>query len=84
MSTVAIHLDPSLQHFVDESVSSGSFYSASEVVAVALRNLQADQETRASRLSALRQDVGLGLDQAARGEFVEFDAESIIAENAAR
>jgi antitoxin ParD1/3/4 len=84
MSTVAIHLDPSLRHFVDESVSSGSFHSASEVVAVALRNLQADQETRASRLAALRQDIGLGLDQVARGEFVEFDAESIIAENAAR
>ncbi|RBP35916.1 antitoxin ParD1/3/4 [Roseimicrobium gellanilyticum] len=84
MSTVAIHLDPSLQRFVDASVSSGSFHSASEVVAVALRNLQADQETRASRLAALRQDVNLGLEQAARGEFVEYDAESIIAGNAAR
>lgn len=84
MSTVAIHLDPSLQQFLDESVNSGSFLSASEVVAVALRNLQADQEARTSRLAALRRDVALGMEQASRGEFVDFDAESIIAGNAGR
>jgi antitoxin ParD1/3/4 len=84
MSTLAIQLDEELKLFMEESIRSGAFHSASEMVAVALRNFQAEYTARLARLESLRKDIAVGIEQAERGEFVEFDAESIIGSANAR
>ncbi|MEO8206043.1 MAG: type II toxin-antitoxin system ParD family antitoxin [Chthoniobacterales bacterium] len=75
MTHVDISLTPELNDFVKRSVNSGLFHNISEVVANGLHVLKAQQETK---LQALRADIAVGVEQAERGEFVEFDAESII------
>lgn len=80
MPTLAVQLDDELKSFVDESVHEGSFFNASELVCTALRVLQSDKV----RMEALRHDISVGIKQANRGEFVEFNASDIIAEAAER
>lgn len=84
MTTVAVQLDDDLKRFVDESIQHGDFLGASELVAVALQNLRAEQAGQEAKLQALRRDIGAGIEQADHGEFVEFDARTIIAEAQSR
>lgn len=81
MIQVAINLTEELKEFVDKSVNAGLFHNASEVVANALHTLRTQD---AAKLEALRVDIAVGIAQADRGEFVEFDAESVIAEGRGR
>ena len=80
MTTVAVQLDDDLKRFVDDSIQKGAFLGASELVAVALQNLRAEQAGQEAKLQALRQDIRTGIEQADKGQFVEFDAHSIIAD----
>ena len=75
MTQVAIQLTDELNKFVETSVKAGVFHNASEMVANALHALKSRDE---AKLSALRSDLALGLEQAGRGELAEFDAESVI------
>jgi len=77
MTQLAIKLTDELTDFVQASVQSGAFHSASEMVANALHALKSQDD---AKLAALRSEIALGAEQALRGEFVEFDAESIIVE----
>ncbi|EDY21377.1 putative transcriptional regulator, CopG/Arc/MetJ family [Chthoniobacter flavus Ellin428] len=80
MPTVPISLSEENQHFVEEAVKSGRFTSESQVVAEALEELRLREAIRNARVNDLRAKVQVGVDQAERGEFVEFTAEDIKAE----
>lgn len=80
MPTLAVQINDELKSFVDESIQAGSFFNASELVATALLVLQSDK----SKLDALRRDIAVGIQQADRGEFVQFSASDVITEAAER
>lgn len=65
-------LPPDLEAFVHDKVQSGEFSTVGEALVEGIRLLRERDE--------LRKEVALGLDQADRGEFVEFTAEEIMAE----
>jgi antitoxin ParD1/3/4 len=75
-----IRLSPDMQKFVDEKVRAGQFASASDVVNGALLALQTQETLSAEDLEELRAEIAHGVSQADRGEFVEFTADSVIAE----
>lgn len=77
MTQLAIKLTDELNDFVQASVQSGAFHNASEMVANALHALKSQDE---AKLAALRSEISYGAEQAQRGEFVEFDAETVIAD----
>lgn len=56
-----VSLTPELEQYVQDKVSSGAYYSASEVVREGLRLLQERDRLQEARLQQLRQEV-LGLD----------------------
>lgn len=59
-------------------MKSGRYFSESEVVAEALSAFKVREAIRHERLAELRAKVQVGIDQAERGDFVEFTAEDII------
>lgn len=65
-------LPPELEAFVHDKVKSGEFATAAEALAEGVRLLKERDE--------LRHEISAGLEQADRGEFVEFTAEDIMAE----
>ncbi len=80
MTTVAITLRDEDEHFLDAVVKSGRFLTQSEAVAEALSELKVREAAREQRLVELRAKVQVGIEQADRGDFVEFSAQDIIAE----
>lgn len=66
-----VSLTPELERYINEKVEGGSYRSASEVVRESVRLMQRVEEDRATRLAALRHEVGLGLAQIERGETVD-------------
>jgi len=84
MTTVAISLNEEDQRFLEEIVKSGRFFSESEVVAEALSELKVREAIRREKIAELRAKVQVGIDQADRGEFVEFTAEDVKAEGRKR
>lgn len=84
---VDVQLSLELERFVDESVRAGHFASASELVSAALQYLKGSEApfpTDPPGLAELRRQVEIGIAQADRGQFVEFDAETIKAEGRQR
>jgi antitoxin ParD1/3/4 len=82
-----LQLSPELKQFVDESLSAGHFASASELISAALQYLKSSAEgfpTDADHLAELRRQVASGIEQADRGQFIEFDAETTKAEGRQR
>ncbi|MBW4579604.1 MAG: type II toxin-antitoxin system ParD family antitoxin [Tildeniella nuda ZEHNDER 1965/U140] len=51
-----------LEHYIQEKVSSGLYYSASEVVRERLRLMKEREQLQQIRLQELRQDIQAGLD----------------------
>ena len=80
MSAIAIALPDELEEFVNQSVKSGQFAGPNELVTSALFAFRDQAELEGKKLARLRGDIAIGIEQAERGEFAEFDAESIIAE----
>jgi antitoxin ParD1/3/4 len=66
-----VSLTPELERWVATKVEDGRYKSAIEVVREGLRLLQEREEERAARLSALRRDIQIGVDQLDRGEGVD-------------
>ena len=60
--TLNVSLTPHLEAFVHDTVSSGRFGSASELVRTALRLLEEHEQARTLRLEWLRQEIQKGLD----------------------
>jgi antitoxin ParD1/3/4 len=77
MITVAISLNDEDQRFLVEAVKSGRYLSESEVVAEALAGFREREAIRNAKLEELRAEVQVGIDQADRGDFVEFTAEDV-------
>ena len=84
MTTVAISLKDEDQHFLEEVVKSGRYLSESEVVAEALSDFRVREAIRRAKLDELRAKVQVGIEQADRGDFVEFTAEDVKREGRAR
>ncbi len=76
MGKFDLSLDAHWERFIAEEIASGRYTSAGDVLRGGLRAL----EERNARLAALRAHLAEGLDQAKRGEFVEYSLEGLIAE----
>lgn len=68
---VDIALSPDLERQIAETLETGRYASASEVISEGLRLLFAADLTRADRLARLREDIQIGLDQLDRGDSVD-------------
>ena len=66
-----VSLTPELERLVAAKVKSGMYGSSSEVVRAALRLLQQAEVTQAAQLEALRRDIGIGIEQADRGQVID-------------
>jgi antitoxin ParD1/3/4 len=71
---MSITLVPRHEKLVQDKVRSGAYRSPEEVLQEALHLL----DERERRLSALREDIQLGLDQAEQGEIEPLDMEALI------
>ena len=68
MPTRNINLTGHLDRFVERQVSSGRYSNASEIVRVALRLLEQDEDERQAKLKALRQAATKGFDEIDQGK----------------
>jgi antitoxin ParD1/3/4 len=71
-------LKPEFEKFVEDQIKSGRYASAGDLIQSAISRLQTSDEL--SDVDDLRQEAAIGLREADRGEFVEFSAETVIAE----
>ena len=69
-----ISLTPELEKFVNEKVKSGIYTSASEVICEGLRLLQEQGEIHRVKLTALKRELAVGIEQLDRGEFYEYSS----------
>lgn len=60
--TLNVSLTPHLEDFIHQTVSSGRYQSASEVVRTALRLLEEREQQKAATLEWLTQEIQKGLD----------------------
>jgi antitoxin ParD1/3/4 len=72
-----IHLPRELEQFVAQLMQSGRYDSESEIVCEALWLLQNWEDLRKVRIEDLRQKVAVGLAQLERGEYTEYDDNSL-------
>lgn len=79
MATMNINLTDEFAEFVRGELENGEYASASEMVRDALRLMRRDREFEIYKLAALRQAIGVGLDQAERGEFSDRSVADIAA-----
>lgn len=68
-----ISLTPELEQLVSDKVKTGLYQTASEVIREGLRLLR----ERDRHMESLRRDVRDGFEAVERGEFTEYDANSI-------
>jgi putative addiction module CopG family antidote len=80
---MTVTLPADLQAFVDEEVAAGAAAEVNEAVAEAVRKLQKKKEYEA-KLTALRAEIQLGLDDIAAGRVAPLDVMAILAEVEAR
>ena len=66
-----VNLGTAFDKFIAELLRSGMYQSQSEVVREGLRLLKEREEIKQLRLADLRKEIGIGSEQADRGEFVE-------------
>jgi antitoxin ParD1/3/4 len=69
-----VSLTPELEQYVQEKVSSGLYYSASEVIREGLRLLREREQFQQTRLQELRPDLQAGL---VSGEATPLDVPAI-------
>jgi antitoxin ParD1/3/4 len=72
-----VSLTPELEQYIQEKVSTGMYYSASEVVREGLRLLKERDHLQTMRLQELRQDIQAGLES---GEATPLDMQAVKAE----
>lgn len=85
MTPLAIQLPEELKTFVERSVKTGLFSSASDYLVNLLYDAKAQSDAQNDadyrrRLKVLRAEISVGIEEADRGDFVEFTAEDVIAE----
>ena len=84
MTTLTISLREEDQRFIQKALEEGRYISESEAVADAIGELRAQAEARKSSIATLRNAITFGVEQADRGDFVDFTANEIIANRRAR
>lgn len=72
-----VSLTPELETLVHDKVESGLYTSASEVVREALRLLRERDQIQQQRLTELRREIAIGLEQLDRGEFTTYNGETL-------
>jgi antitoxin ParD1/3/4 len=72
-----VSLTPELEQYIQTKVSTGMYYSASEVVREGLRLLKEHDQLQKIRLQELRQDIQAGLDS---GDATPLDMQAVKAE----
>lgn len=72
-----VSLTPELEQFVNSQVESGSFSSATEVIANSLKLLKAQTEQCEHELNALRTKIASGIAQLESGAFTTYDEETL-------
>ena len=77
VSIMNVSLTPELEQLVTKKVSSGMYHSASEVIREGLRLLKEQDDLREHRLSQLRKEVDIGLEQIAQGQYTDYDANDL-------
>ena len=77
MPTRNINLTERLDEFVEESVSSGRYSNASEVIRDGLRLLAHKAEEEAIKLKNLQKATAAGFDAIAMGRYRDLDAKSL-------
>ncbi|MBC8106654.1 MAG: type II toxin-antitoxin system ParD family antitoxin [Anaerolineae bacterium] len=75
-----ISFRPHIQKFIDAKVESGQYDSPEELVEDALEQMKEQMGLTQQDIVELRELLDSAIAQADRGEFVEFTADSIIAE----
>jgi antitoxin ParD1/3/4 len=71
-----ISLTKEFEHYVSQKVESGLYHSASEVIRDGLRLMRERDELHQSKLVELRNEIGIGVDQADRGQVKPFNEET--------
>ncbi len=71
-----VSLTPTLEKLVQDKVTSGLYTSASEVIREALRMMAENDQLHHAKLSALREDLDVGIRQLENGKFEEYDKNS--------
>jgi antitoxin ParD1/3/4 len=66
-----VSLTTELEKFVNEKVSSGMYYSASEVIREGLRLLKERETLKNMRIEELRKEIAIGIEQADQGRFLD-------------
>ena len=69
-----VNLGPTFDDFVAQMLKIGLYQSQSEVLREGLRLLKDREEIKRLRLSQLKKEIALGIEQADRGEFVDGEA----------
>ena len=72
-----IELDPEVQRYIAQKVSSGTYPSASAAVNDLLAGARAQEEWTADDVAELRAIVAVGAEQAARGESQPWNAAAL-------
>lgn len=78
-----VSLHPELQAFIDAQVNAGHYQNPSDMINAGLLLLRDHEEMMPAdpaELAELRRQIAIGIEQANRGDFVEFDAAEIAAE----
>ncbi len=79
-----VSLTDRLEAWVREKVESGLYNNASEVVREALRTQMRTEQTRQDKYDALKRELQIGIDQADRGEFSDWDRDAFLKEMEAK
>lgn len=72
-----VRLDPQTQKFVSDSVASGAYRSASEMVQEGLLLLQQWEQIRERKLQALRRDIAAADEQFRCGQYTDYTVETL-------
>lgn len=83
MTTLPITLEDADRDFIRQELETGRYESESELVAEAIAEMKERQNKRKVWPEYIRRAVREGIEQAERGEYVEFTAEDVIAEGRA-
>ena len=69
-----VHLGSVFDEFVADLLKTGYYQTQSEVLREGLRLLKEREELKQMRLAELRKEIGVGSEQADRGQFVDGSA----------
>src|SRR4051812_15184646 len=76
-NSLTISVPESLKAFVESQVAEGGYPSAGDYIQALIQEAQARKAAHARRLEELRQEIALGLEEIERGDYKEYDDNSL-------